>query len=690
MAPEALNESFAKIRIEPPHLPKRAASTFAALTLHKHGEQPAASSTPNLHTLPSLSTEPLVFAHPPSSEEHLSYKLSRGEDIEDDAKSEVSETAVSSTESDNSREDSSLRVRAPSISFAKQVTLENGDKRPVDEPFGRSDPVEVPISGSYGVPILTPERYRTGFSESAHTYEKPYHGHAILGDSLPLDRRRERARPTLREGGRRHPLLYTPPQTPEIPPEIPQSDEADQVSSQTSEATVASPTSDEVRTSFNSTLLSPINTNTTSPISVSPFFVPRSARSMSNNRSDRSSMASTRRRSSRSASSSMSPASAFLFGMARATASEDIIEPDDEGQEIGDKSGWIIGRKIGYGGFSTVKEVSTIESKTGKRIVRAVKIVRKNPKAARDELENERIQAEIEHEVRIWRFLRNRFIVPLIAVYDTPFATFCITRLNIGGTLHSVIRSRRQQYKEGERGLPAHIAKRYTYQLASAIRYLHEDVHVVHRDVKLENVLLDMSAPDSASQGGNVLLCDFGMADFIHLESRDGPDPDLGSHNRNIGPSDVSSYLHPSASNTTLADTKESTISLMGSLEYAAPELINAPSTLYSPAADIWAFGIVVYALLTGSLPFTHAMPEKLVVMIEKMQWDSAPLYYAPAVRNGGIAGTAAVELVQGCLTFGAEEGERWDIRKVLNARWLVNCEEMYGDGSVKEGEVWE
>lgn len=682
MAPEALNDSFAKLRIEPPHLPKRAASTFAALTLHKHGEQPAASSTPNLHALPSLGAETLVLAHPPSSEEHLSYRLSRGEDIEEDAKSEVSETAVSSTESDSSREDSSLRVRGPSISFAKQVTLENGDKRPVDEPFGRSDPVEVPTSGSYGIPFLTPERYRTGFSESVRSHERPYR--EITGISLPLDRRRERS--TRRESGRRHPLLYTPP----ITTDNPQSDEADQVASLTSETTVASPASDEVRTPLNGTLLSPIDTKTTSPIAVSPFFGPRSARSMSNNRSERSSMASTRRRPSRSSSSSMSPASAFLFGMVRATASEEITEPDDEGQEIGDKSGWIIGRKIGYGGFSTVKEVSTIDSKTGKRIVRAVKIVRKNPKAARDELENERIQAEIEHEVRIWRFLRNRFIVPLIAVYDTPFATFCITRLNIGGTLHSVIRSRRQQYKEGERGLPAHVAKRYTYQLASAIRYLHEDVHVVHRDVKLENVLLDMSAPDSASQGGNILLCDFGMADFIHMESRDGPEPDLGSHNRNIGPSDVSSYLHPAATNTTLADVKDSSISLMGSLEYAAPELINAPSTLYSPAADIWAFGIVVYALLTGSLPFTHVMPEKLVVMIEKMQWDSAPLYSAPAVRNGGIAGTAAVELVKGCLTFGAEEGERWDIRKVLNARWLVNCEEMYGDGSIKEGEVWE
>lgn len=679
MAPEALS-SFAKLRLEQPAQPKRATSSFAALTLRKYGEQPTASSTPNLPTLSSLSTETLVLAHPPSSEEHLSYRLARGEDIEEDAKSEASDTAVSSSESDHTREDSSFRVRGTSISFAEQVTLENGDKRPMDGPFARSIPVDVPTPGSHSVAIPTPDKQR--LSESVTTQGKSYY--EIIGNSLPLDRRKDRARPTRREIGRRHPLLYPPPTTIDNS----QFDETDRIASLTSETTVTLPVFEEAKTPLNETLLPPIKTKTTSPIEVSPFFGPRSARSHSN-RSDRSSMASTRRRTSRSANSSMSPASAFLLGMGRANAAEEATEPDDEGQEIGGNSGWIIGRKIGYGGFSTVKEVSTIDSKTGKRIVRAVKIVRKNPKAVQDELENERVQAEIEHEVRIWRFLRHRFIVPLIAVYDTPFATFCITRLNVGGTLHSVIRSRRQQYREGERGLSAPLAKRYTYQLASAIRYLHEDVRVVHRDIKLENVLLDMSAPDSASQGGNILLCDFGMADFILNESRDGPEPDPGTH-RNIGPSEVSSYLHPSASNTTIADTKDSSVSLMGSLEYAAPELINAPSTLYSPAADIWAYGVVVYALLTGSLPFSHAMREKLVVMIEKMQWDSRPLYSAPAVRNGGVAGTAAVELVKGCLTFGAGKGERWDIKKVLNARWLVNCEEMYGDGSIRDGEVWE
>jgi len=56
----------------------------------------------------------------------------------------------------------------------------------------------------------------------------------------------------------------------------------------------------------------------------------------------------------------MSPASAFLSQWGREEAAS-IVEPDDEGQESGDHSGYIIGRQIGFGGFSVVKEVFTIE-----------------------------------------------------------------------------------------------------------------------------------------------------------------------------------------------------------------------------------------------------------------------------------------------------------------------------------------
>ena len=207
-------------------------------------------------------------------------------------------------------------------------------------------------------------------------------------------------------------------------------------------------------------------------------------------------------RRSTSANPSVSPAFAFLSSWSRdATGAEQVVEPepkpDDEGQAIGFNNEYIIGRKINQGGFGVVKEVHTL-NESGDSQIRAVKIVRKSI-PGKGELENERAQQELEHEVSIWRHLKHRHILELHAVYDTDFATFCVMDLNVGGTLFDRISISRGAAAEndGRRGLDPRLAKSYSYQLASALRYLHEDIRVCHRDVKLENCLIDMTVPDA-------------------------------------------------------------------------------------------------------------------------------------------------------------------------------------------------
>ena len=343
----------------------------------------------------------------------------------------------------------------------------------------------------------------------------------------------------------------------------------------------------------------------------------------------------------------MSPATAFLSRFAREEA---LPEPDSEGQEVGE---YVLGKEIGFGGFSTVKEAFTIEG--DERVVRAVKVVRKQV-AGKDDTANEQLQAEFEHEVGLWRCLAHRHILPLLAVHVTDFATFCFTKLNTGGTLFDLIRNNRQ-------GISQSLARRYSYQLASAVRYLHEDMHVVHRDIKLENCLIDASLPNAARDGGNLMLCDFGLAEFAtNQTNRNSPDPYDDVTDRptpkNIGPS-------------------ETTTSIAGSLQYASPELIMSPAGFLSPVVDIWAFGVVVYALLVGDLPFQHSFQPRVQMMILAGEWNQEALKNA-----NGVYGLEdeALDLIHGCLDMNSDE--RWIIGTVLKSGWLKGCQEMFEEMS--------
>ena len=365
-----------------------------------------------------------------------------------------------------------------------------------------------------------------------------------------------------------------------------------------------------------------------------------------------SSMRSSRRPSSRrSTTSPQSPATSFLSRFATMREMPDP-DPDSEGQVIGD---YVLGKEIGFGGFSSVKEAFTIEGDA--RVTRAAKIVRKQLHN-KDEAENDLIQAEFEHEVSVWRCLAHRNILPLIEVYDTSFATFCFTKLNTGGTLFDLVRANRK-------GLDGELVRRYAYQLASALRYLHEDVHVVHRDVKLENCLIDLSDPDNAADGGNLLLCDFGLAEFIANDMRsNSPDPFASRFDHPHLQPHPSSPLNPSPS--------EAASSVAGSLQYASPELLLSPAGFLSPVVDVWAFGVVIYAMLVGDLPFQDVFQPRVQMMILAGEWDMHALE-----TSKGAAGyeDEVTEFVAGCLDMQSEG--RWNVGMVLNSRWLRGMQEM-------------
>ena len=548
-----------------------------------------------------------------------------------------------------------MRNRRPSVSFHPQVTLESGHRRPLEEPLPKLAIVTKPRTRSI-IQDLAVERVRSPLLRSHSETDCRDYDH-LTGELLAKLSRQ--VTPTTAVKSSRNqsqwPLLQS---TVDSLASETQNTEQVQGTSLTSESTASTVDSGPKTPSDGmDILLSPLSSHSPFPPFPCPSSLedssawPKPRRQASSSRAksytfDRkpSIRQTVRQGSRRSTSSSISPATAFLSKFSK-ERQEPTLEPDSEGQEVGE---YVIGKQVGFGGFSTVKEAYTIEGE--ERICRAVKIVRKQV-PGKDEIENEQFQAEFEHEVSLWRCLGHRNILPLIEVYVTNYATFCFTKLNTGGTLFDLVRVNRQ-------GISRDLGRRYAYQLASAIRYLHEDVRVVHRDIKLENCLIDISDPAAAKDGGNLLLCDFGLAEFAtgHTRPR-SPDPYDNAGDRppprNIGPSETST-------------------SIAGSLQYASPELIMSPAGFLSSVVDMWAYGVVIYALLVGDLPFQHTFQPRVQMKILAGEWDVAALEAA-----GGVAGyeEEVLEFVSCCLDMQSET--RWTIARVLKSRWLQGCQEM-------------
>lgn len=124
-----------------------------------------------------------------------------------------------------------------------------------------------------------------------------------------------------------------------------------------------------------------------------------------------------------------------------------------------------------------------------------------------------------------------------------------------------------------------HIAK----QIVSALKYCHER-NVVHRDIKLENIFVrgdPEREEDEVDLYPSVVLADFGFA--------------------SIRPIEELLYDHP------------------GTADYAAPELFQGVP-YRGDKADVWALGIVLYALFTGELPFHDKNRKKLVENVKTLE----------------------------------------------------------------------
>ncbi|KAJ3288982.1 hypothetical protein HK104_007824 [Borealophlyctis nickersoniae] len=197
-------------------------------------------------------------------------------------------------------------------------------------------------------------------------------------------------------------------------------------------------------------------------------------------------------------------------------------------------------RTLGEGEFGKVKLAVHLE--TGKEV--AIKLIKK------ENIESPSRRSKLMREISILQAVDHPFIVKLIEVIETEQYIGMIMEYASGGELFEHILAHRY-LKERE-------ACRFFAQLIAGVNYLHS-IHIVHRDLKLENLLLDGNR--------NIIITDFG---FANRSSRDGESMLLTS---------------------------------CGSPCYAAPELVISDGYV-GEAADIWSCGVILYAMLCGYLPF--------------------------------------------------------------------------------------
>jgi len=187
------------------------------------------------------------------------------------------------------------------------------------------------------------------------------------------------------------------------------------------------------------------------------------------------------------------------------------------------------------------------------------------------------MEEKVQREINILHLCTHPHIIRLYEVIDTPTDIFLVNEYVSGGELFDYIVSKGR--------LSADEARNFFHQIVSGVEYCHFQ-KIVHRDLKPENLLLDSNL--------NIKIADFGLSNLM----RDGD------------------FLRTSC----------------GSPNYAAPEVISGH--LYAgPEVDVWSCGVILYALLCGSLPFDDESIPNLFKKIKSGMY-SLPSHLSQLARN--------------------------------------------------------
>lgn len=188
----------------------------------------------------------------------------------------------------------------------------------------------------------------------------------------------------------------------------------------------------------------------------------------------------------------------------------------------------------------------------------AVKVIKKSQLSALD------IDLA-KREIEILKLCQHPNIIKLLDTFENQDYIYIVMEWLKGGDLFTYLEKRSFKISEDR-------ARSIIHSLAVALYYLHS-YGIVHRDIKLDNILMT-----DESENSDVKIVDFGLSKMI-------------------GPNELCNEP-------------------FGTFGYVAPEVLT--KTPYDKKVDIWSLGVVAYILLTGRSPFQESTEKATALYIFK------------------------------------------------------------------------
>ena len=275
------------------------------------------------------------------------------------------------------------------------------------------------------------------------------------------------------------------------------------------------------------------------------------------------------------------------------------------------------GRLIGQGAFGKVN--LGLNVLTG-RVVAIKSFNKKNFDLKTD------FMKKITYETNLMKKLNHKNITKILEMFEDDKYILIIMEYINGGNLFSFVKKRRK--------LSEKISKFLFKQIILGLQHIHSH-NIVHRDVKLENILIDLN--------NTIKICDFGIGRVL---------------------SDPSDLLYDQC----------------GTPMYMAPEILFSTKEKGYKGfpVDIWSAGIALYIMLSGTLPFSVKKEDSLMDIENKNKKKNLALkqaiMYSQPKKIEKISSTAK-DLLHGLLN--KDPDKRLTIEQILEHPWLKEDENV-------------